>query len=216
MKNKLYLFALLTVLIFGLSSCEDAERERIHPFTVENAPLTFLKVGNEWVYQVETWEYYNWGERSFDTVKLKIVSQSGNFYKVIKNDEEENYEYWYYDGDVFKVEIEEIGNEGSLFLYRNLEDRQEWNYNDTMTVRAWRLDWLRRDTVPAGTFFTFELNMWHIDYIHNSPLSRTIRFNKGVGIVREERRERYWVDDGTPWGKWVRTNYNITLISKNF
>jgi hypothetical protein len=196
LKTKLVITALMSLLFVGCSKDDDG--------TNPAPPFTFLKVGNEWVYEEC---YYPYGY--FDTFKLKIIAKNKNYFKVIKNDDTNNYEYWYYDGKHLKINIKEIGDEGSIFIYRNCFVGQKWDFNDSIyaeVVGSLSRSLVVEMKVPAGTFSNcIRVSIYH----HNYRLwHRNIYFDRKVGIVFEER--------GGDYMDYVVIPHQIQLISKNF
>ena len=144
-KINLILAAIMLSLMFvGCGKDDDNTKP-----TTNDAPFTFLKVGNEWEYE----SYYD--GIPDDTWKMKIISESNGYYIV----EYDGYHYrtWYSNGNYWKIITDDETNYGPIILNKNCYVGQKWdttvsNGYATSKVTTEVLSISETITVPAGTF----------------------------------------------------------------
>ena len=141
---------LIVATILLTMACSKDENEPKTP-TVNNEPFTFLKVGNEWVYEIR--------DNPNETTTISIVSEENDYFKVIYNITfEDEYPreftyYWYTDsGNYWKNDILDVGMDGIIWLYKNSYVGQIWEPENSVICTIEVVSVSERVVVPAGTF----------------------------------------------------------------
>jgi hypothetical protein len=159
MLRKSLLVAVLAAMVIFIG-CSDKDNDDT---PINNAPFTFFKVGNEWVYGI-----YNNGEIN-DTTKLKIVEEIKNIstiihYKVIFDDkyDENKFAYWF-DSPNTQIYLTPFNfyNPDSVFnrlaydfeQYCYVGFKKRYNATDNIEVIKEILSISDTVVVPAGIFY---------------------------------------------------------------
>jgi len=174
-KLKLTIAAIMITLMFVACGGDD---DTTKP-TTNNNPFPFLKVGNEWTYELDN--------NPNDTVKYKIVSINSNILKIDCNYKNSIFtEYWYANANHWKKSILESGDGGFILLHRNYYVGQKWDINYSGMKTGEVISVSETVTVPAGTFANCIkvqiaiFDNWSGDYYYNYWI------DKNIGIILSE------------------------------
>ena len=144
-KAKILITTLIVSMLFMACGKDD---DNPNTPTSNNDPFTFLKVGYEWEY-----DWYNVPGYS---TKSTIVSEDSNYFRIIIDDNENFYTYWYSDGNNWQVTFNYGGTEFKhIQIHRNCYVGQKWNtiYDNYTKLEMEVLSISDTVTVPAGTFY---------------------------------------------------------------
>jgi len=221
----LYVFLLIFMAIGCKEGCKESDTVDIvlppPPIEVNDAPFTFLKVGNEWVYDV----YVLDDETPYGTTFMNIdsVDEKGYFRRQQQwngggqtTDISPEYEYtndtnWgRYDGysslygDLFEI-----------YLYRNCYVGQKWdvvNGNTSITVEV--LSIAETVVVPIGVFTDcIKVRFFRTFNNQNIEQEGINWYHKDIGVIKNETKtvDKSFGDDYPIVGTVVSK-----LRSKNF
>ncbi len=147
LKKKTFITAFITSLLFVACGKDDATKPNTN-----NAPFTFLKVGNEWEFgrydvDTDTLVYIN---------KLKVVSENNGYFKVIQNNNEDSYNYYFIDDNGWYINKTESEIGATFILPLNCYVGKMWDetYNDygvLYTIIYEIVSVSETVIVPAGT-----------------------------------------------------------------
>ena len=184
-KISLILAAIMMSLMFV--ACGKDKDDYNTPQTTNNAPFTFLKVGNEWeLYSPNIPDGYN-------IAKRKVLSQNGNILK-LKNSQEDWSDtfYWKLTDDNWIASCDSAGNDGYVFCPRNCYVGQQWDIilNNTITIPAKIISITDTVIVPAGTFTNCIKIEWQTieigDFGNEFVVYDYYYLHKDYGIILQE------------------------------
>jgi len=192
-KTKLIIVACVLPLLF-MACGKDNEP---NPPTVNNAPITFVKLGNRWDYVV----FENGINYGISTITL--VSEENNRFGVLYN-EDNNWcftisTFWYGDGEYWKIYPHSlyVDTTASIQLHRNSYVGQKWTYKnillgftelppiETKTEEIYEvLSVSETVTVPAGTFTNCIKIKYQIRYDYGQIDNWIYWIHKDFGLIK--------------------------------
>ena len=147
MAKYLNLIAMAVILSLLLASCGNDDTTKP---TSNNAPFTFLTVGNEWVYG-----WYDTAGVLMYTTKQNVVSEENGCSKIITDDDEDWYHYHCInEGGYYQENSSSSPFSSLLLLPRDCYVGLEYVMNDfpMAYITAEIISVSEKVTVPAGTF----------------------------------------------------------------
>ena len=196
MKNKIFLLCAFLVLVtLGCSESNEPKKPDLLPVpTVNDAPFTFLKAGNEWM--------YNWhieGQSFYDATTIKVVTiDNSGYFRMIEQwypsgDELPSEEYYYYyesaTDDYWGSVFHPIDDSMRIILYKNCYVGQKWNFdshfspNKPVTITVEVLSVSDTVVVPAGTFSDC-IKVRHS--VVSEDWEEYLWYRKDIGLIKTE------------------------------